>query len=222
MEQELNLDDIWGIISKRWLLVILLPLLAVAASALISIYVLVPQYKSTSSILVMKPPDSAQILYQDIQVSRQLVDTYREIAHSRLVLRGVVKSLGLSYDVSDLRKMVHVESVHNTEIITISVVHPDPRMAQNIANTVAHNFMTHVIDLYRVENVNIIDRAALPTVPVSPRIKLNMAVALALGFIVAIALAFLLENLDKTLKTPEDVQEYLEVPVLGIIPRIGS
>ena len=82
--------------------------------------------------------------------------------------------------------------------------------------------MTQVIDLYRVENVNLIDRAALPTVPVSPRVKLNLAVALALGFIAAVGLAFLLENLDRTLKTPEDIQKYLQVPVLGIIPRIDN
>lgn len=222
MEQELNLYGVWEVIARRWLLIILVPLLAVIISALISIYVLTPQYRSTTSLLVMKPPDSAQILYQDIQVSRQLVNTYREIAHSRLVLDGVIDSLNLSCDIAELRKMVHVESVHNTEIITISVIHPEPAMAQRIANAVARNFMTQVIDIYRVENVNLIDRAALPTVPVSPRVKLNLAVALALGFIAAVGLAFLLENLDRTLKTPEDVQKYLQVPVLGIIPRIDN
>ena len=222
MEQELNLYGVWEVIAKRWLLIILVPLLAVIISILLSLYVLTPQYRSTTSLLVMKPPDSAQILYQDIQVSRQLVNTYREIAHSRLVLDGVIDSLNLSYDIAELRKMVNVESVHNTEIITISVIHPEPAIAQRIANAVARNFMTQVIDLYRVENVNLIDRAALPTVPVSPRVKLNLAVALALGFIAAVGLAFLLENLDRTLKTPEDIQKYLQVPVLGIIPRIDN
>ena len=65
------------------------------------------------------------------------MNTYREIAHSRLVLDGVIDSLNLSYDIAELRKMVNVESVHNTEIITISVIHPEPAIAQRIANAVS-------------------------------------------------------------------------------------
>lgn len=222
LEKELNLYGVWEVIAKRWLLILAIPLLAVLIGALINIYILTPQYRSTTSLLVMKPTDTSQILYQDIQVSRQLVDTYREIAHSRLVLDGVISSLNLSCDITELRKLVQVESVRNTEIINISVVHPQPAMAKNIANTVARNFMTQVVDLYRVENVSLIDRAALPKEPVSPKVKQNLAVAFSLGLIIAVGLVFLLDNLDRTIKTPEDIQKYLQIPVLGIIPRIDS
>lgn len=222
MEEEPSLYGVWEVIAKRWLLIVLIPLLAAVVCAFSNVYILTPQYKSTTSLLVMKPPESAQILYQDIQVSRQLVDTYREIVHSRLVLDRVIHRLDLSYDITELRKIINVESVHNTEIITISVIHQKPETAQKIANAVASSFMTQVMEIYQVKNVNIIDHAALPTVPVSPRVKLNTAVALALGFVVAVGLAFLFEKLDRTMKTPEDVQKYLQIPVLGIIPRIDN
>ena len=220
MEQELDLYELWQVIAKRWLLILLIPLLAAAASAAISLFVLVPQYQASTTILVMKPPETAQILYQDIQVSRQLVDTYREIARSATVLNKVVANLRLPYSTEALRNQVDVTSVRNTEIINISTTNPDPEAARNIANEVTRVFMREVVDIYKVENVSLIDRAEVPGSPISPRVQLNVAVAFVVGLMAAFGLAFLQEYLDKTIKTPDDVQKHLQLPVLGIIPYI--
>lgn len=220
MEQELDLYEIWQVIAKRWLLIIILPLLAVAVSAVISLFILVPQYQAFTTILVMKPGETAQILYQDIQVSRQLVDTYREIARSATVLNKVVANLQLPYSTEDIRNQVDVTSVRNTEIINISATDPDPEAARDIANEVARVFMSEVVEIYKVENVSLIDRAIAPGEPISPRVQLNIAVAFAVGLMAAVGLAFLQEFLDKTIKTPEDIQKHLQLPVLGIIPYV--
>lgn len=220
MEQELDLYEIWQVIAKRWSMIVLIPLLAVAASAVVSLFVLVPQYQASTTILVMKPAETAQILYQDIQVSRQLVDTYREIARSATVLNKVVANLQLPYSTEDVREQVDVTSVRNTEIINISATNPDPETARNIANEVARVFMSEVIAIYKVENVSLIDRATAPADPISPRVELNVAVAFVVGLMAAVGLAFLQEYLDKTIKSPEDVQKHLQLPVLGIIPYV--
>jgi capsular polysaccharide biosynthesis protein len=222
LEQELDLFELWQVIAKRSLLIIFLPLLAAAASAAISIFVLVPQYQASTTLLVMKPTETTQILYQDIQVSRQLVDTYREIARSDTVLNKVVANLRLNYNTDTVRNQVDVTSVRNTEIINISATNPNPEVARDIANEVARVFMSEVVDLYKVENVSLIDRAVIPAVPVSPRVQLNVAVAYAVGLMAALGLAFLQEYLDKTIKTPEDVQKHLQLPVLGIIPYVNK
>jgi capsular polysaccharide biosynthesis protein len=218
LEQELDLLALWQVFVKRWKLIVLIPLLALLISAFISLFILTPQYVASTTLMVVKPPETGQIVYQDIQVSRQLVATYREIARSRRVLDGVVENLALPYGITTLREKVDVVAVRDTEIITVDVTDPDPALAAAIANAVASAFMKEVVAIMKVENVSLIDQAAQPGAPVSPRVPLNLAVALVIGVMVAVGVAFLLEYLDKSLKDPEEVQKLLEIPVLGIIP----
>lgn len=68
----------------------------------------------------------------------------------------------------------------------------------------------------------IVAPALEPTDPVKPNKKLNIAIAFVLGLMVAVALAFILEHLDNTLKEPEDVEKHLGLPVLGSIPELST
>lgn len=218
MEQELDLYAIGQVFLKRWRLIIIIPLLAVLISAIVSLFIITPLYVASTTLMVVKPTETGQIIYADIQVSRQLVATYREIARSRRVLDGVVAALNLPYGIGTLRDNVDVASVRDTEIITINVTDPDPQAAADVANEVARAFMRQIVEIMQVENVSLIDRAVKPTAPVSPRVPLNLAVALVVGLMAAVGLAFLLEYLDKSIKDPDEVQKLLEIPVLGIIP----
>ncbi|MEW5785244.1 MAG: Wzz/FepE/Etk N-terminal domain-containing protein [Bacillota bacterium] len=218
MEQELDLYAIGQVFLKRWKIILLIPLLAVFTSAIVSLFIITPLYVASTTLMVVKPTETGQIIYADIQVSRQLVATYREIARSRRVLDSVVATLNLPYGIGTLRESVDVASVRDTEIITINVTDSDPQAAAAIANEVARAFMKQVVEIMKVENVSLIDRAVQPAAPVSPRVPLNLAVALVVGLMAAVGLAFLLEYLDKSIKDPDEVQKLLEIPVLGIIP----
>ena len=219
MEKEFDLNALWQILKKRWKIIIVIPLIAASIVAAVNIFLITPQYKTSTTLIVMKPPDAAQILYQDIQVSRQLVLTYREIARSRRVLNNVISTLAIPYSVGQLRGQVEVAAIRDTEIITISVTNPDRDMARDIANHVARAFMSEVIEIMQVENVSIIDEATTPGSPVSPQVRQNVTTALLMGLIAAIGLAFLVEHMDRSISTPEEAQRALNLPVLGIIPR---
>jgi capsular polysaccharide biosynthesis protein len=71
-------------------------------------------------------------------------------------------------------------------------------------------------------SVMVISEANIPTDPVKPNKKLNMAIAMLLGLMIFTLLAFILEYLDNTIKTPEDISRELALPVLGIIPLATS
>jgi len=220
LENELDLYAIWQVIAKRWKLIVLMPLMAALVSALISIFIIIPQYAASTTLMVTRPTDTSQILYQDIQVSRQLVNTYREIVHSRRVLEVVIANRSLPYSVADLREKVEVSSVRDTELITIDVTHPDPQQAEEIANAVARAFMEQIIEIMQIENVSVVDEAVAPTRPVSPRVNLNVAVAFVVGLMAAFGLAFLVEYLDQTIKDPGETQKLLEIPVIGLVPIV--
>jgi len=220
MEQELELIELWQIFSKRWKMIILVTLLAALICAAVSLFLIKPQYVASSTLMVMKPVEAELILYQDIQVSRQLADTYQVVVHSRRVLDKVTRSLNLPYTHEQMQEKVKVSSVQDTEIITIDVTDTDPYLAARMSNLIAQTFMQEVTEIMNIDNVSPIDEAAVPDNPVSPRVGLNIAVAMVLGFMVAVGLALLQHYLDQTLKTTEEVENLLGLTVLGTIPMM--
>lgn len=220
MEQELELIELWQIFSKRWKMIILVTLLAALICAAVSLFLIKPQYVASSTLMVMKPVEAEQILYQDIQVSRQLADTYQVVVHSRRVLDKVTRSLNLPYTHEQMQEKVKVSSVQDTEIITIDVTDTDPYLAARMSNLIAQTFMQEITEIMNIDNVSLIDEAAVPDNPVSPRVGLNIAVAMVLGFMVAVGLALLQHYLDQTLKTTEEVDNLLGLTVLGTIPMM--
>ncbi len=219
MEQELDLYKIWQVLTKRWKLLVTIPIAAALISLLVSIFIITPQYQASTTLMVTRPAETTELMFRDIQLSRELVGTYREIIHSRRVQDLVIAARGLPYGVDELRGKTEVEAVRDTELITIKVTDPDPQLARDIANDTARIFMEQIIDIVKIENVSIIDQAVTPGGPVSPRVNMNVAVAFAVGLMGAAGLIFLLEYMDRTVKDPAEIQKLLDLPVIGSIPH---
>lgn len=219
MEQELDLYAIWLVLKKRWKLIIIIPLVAALISTVYSLYVVIPQYETSTTLMVMRRIEVDEVQYDDIRVSRQLAETYREIVHSHAVLAEAIASNALPYTVGALRGKINVESVRDTEIFNITAQDPDPAMAAEIANGVASAFQKQAMVLMDMENINVIDPAREPGNPVTPRLQLNIAVALMVGLLGAVGLTFMFEYLDRSIRDPEEASRLLEIPVLGVIPK---
>jgi capsular polysaccharide biosynthesis protein len=110
--------------------------------------------------------------------------------------------------------------LNNTAVIKVAVRDTNPERAALIANEVAKTFMEEVSNIMKIENVQVIDYAEIPSVPVSPRIPLNLAISLVLGLMLGVFISFLIEFLDRSIKTPEEVQQLLGLPVIGMIPEM--
>ena len=170
LEQELDLRDLWHMVVNRWQFIVVIPLVAMLISAAISVFLITPQYQSSATLLVLKQQPEQSLQFTDLQISRQLVQTYREIARSRRILENVIDSLNLDYSYGQLREKVEVTAVQNTEVIHITVTDPDPRLARRIANQVADSFKAQTEEITQLESVTILDHAVIPSRPVSPRI----------------------------------------------------
>lgn len=222
MEQELDLYAIWQVIKKKWKLIVLIPLMAAGVSAAISLFLIVPQYNASTTLIVNRPADSTELIYRDLQLSRELVGTYREIIHSRRVLEQVIANRSLPFNITDMREKVTVEALRNTELIQVDVTDPDPALATEIANEVARSFMSQVIEIMQIENVSVVDEAVMPNSPISPRVPLNVAVAFVVGLMGAFGLVFLLEYVDRTIKDPTEAEKQLGMPVVGVVPQVNG
>lgn len=222
--EEISLREYFLILRKRIWLIILLMILSITTSGLVSYFVLEPEYQTFTTLIVGKPKDyqnvDNKLEYNDLLLNQKLVSTYGELVKTRIVADEVIKNLKLDMSYKEFREKVNVNLVKDTEIIKLEVMDTNPVLAAEIANETAQVFMENVKDIMMVENVQVIDEAQVPDIPIKPRPNLNMAIAGVLGLMVGIFLVFLLEYLDSTIKTPDDIERYLNLPVIGTIPMV--
>lgn len=219
--EEISLRELFFILRKWLLLIIVLAIVAVTISGAVSYYVLDKEYQTFTTLMVGKPKDyqtENKLEMSDLMLNQKLVATYGQLIKSRVVSDKVIKNLDLQISYNAFINKVKVNLVKDTEIIQIQVTDTDPLLATEIANETAEVFMDSVKTIMHVENVQVIDKAQVPENNISPRPMLNMAIAGVLGVMLGVFFAFLVEYLDNTIKTPEDVEKYLGLPVLGAIP----
>lgn len=221
----IDLRDIWRIIKKgKWIL-IALPLIAMLTSVILSFFVLTPRYEAYTTLMVGKTYDgqNAMILqYNDILTANQLVKTYSQIAKSRSITEKVIEAEKLNMTPEQLSKSIDVKPVKDTQLIQITVEDTNPERAARLANFTASVFMGRVVEIMKVDNVNIIDVAVTPASPIKPNKKLNIVIAGVVGLMIALGIIFLLEFMDRTIKSSDDVKRHLGLPVLGSIPKMDD
>lgn len=203
MGEPISLIECIQIIRKRIAILLVLPLTTVLGSLLLSLLVLPPVYEASVTLMV---------------VQRDLVKTYEEVARDRQILAGTIKLLNMGVQVDELKKQVKIEAIKDSEIIKIRVENSDPELAKNIANTIATLFIARVGTLNNAADVTVVEPAVRQEKPVRPKILLNFSITGVLSISVALALIFFLERLDDTVKTNQDVEQVLALPLLGSIP----
>lgn len=221
--ETLDISGIGRILRKRAWLIIVSVLLAVTASGYVSFYVLVPEYEATSTIVVQgQSSSSLESLYNEVRANQELIKTYGAIIKSRKIAEKVLADLQLPMTTDQLLKKVRVHDTNESLVTSISVVDHDPMKAAAIANSFARAFQTNLHTIMQVDNVSILDEA-MPggtLAPVWPKPFINMGIVFVLSFLASVGLVFFQEVIDKSMKTEEQVESVLGVPVLGVISTI--
>jgi capsular polysaccharide biosynthesis protein len=222
MEETIDLREYIDIIKKRFWIITLITVVAALVSGLVSFYVLQPTYETGTTLMVnkSKSDENKEITSDDIMVNQKLALTYGEIARSRKVLDKVANDLNLSLTYEELSKAVTISSVKDTEIINIKVQNTNPKLAYKIANKIPEIFAKEVRRITKADSVEVLDYAVVPNDPIKPNKMMNVAIAAVLGMMIGLFLTFLLEYMNNKIKTPNDIEKYLDLPVLGVVPSM--
>ncbi|MCH1960641.1 YveK family protein [Romboutsia hominis] len=224
MEETIDLKEYFLIIKKRFWIIALLTVLAAIISGVLSFFVLKPVYQANSTLIVnTEQNEETNILTGDqFTVTQKLAVTYGEIIKSRAVIEPVIKKLDLDKTYEELVEQIVVSPVKDTQIIDISVEDQNPKKARDIANEIPKVFTKEAKRITNANSVEVIDKAIIPENPIKPNKAMNVAIAAVLGLMIGLFVVFLKEYLDNKIKTPQDIEKHLDLPILGVIPNEGS
>lgn len=224
-EQEIDLIELFNNIKKHTLLIIILGLLTGGVAYGVSSFVLTPKYDSNATMIVSNSTNTdsqsmeqANVELSQINANKALISTYSEIVKSRGIADKVIQNLGLDMDYESFSQKVSIEPVNDTQIISVKVIDTIPERAKDIANETSNIFKDSIGDIMKVDNVQILDGATLPERPSSPNIKKNTVIGVVLGLILGVMIAIFKELSDTTIKTQEDINQYFDLPVIGVVP----
>ena len=214
--------DVLALLHKLWtkkLLILFTAFYFAAFSFLGTYFFIQPTYTSTTRIYVVnQATDNNNLSAQDLQAGTYLANDYKEIITSNDVLSEVIKDEKLNLSEAELSKMVSVNIPTDTRLISISVKAKTGQDAQVLANKVREVASKKIKNVTKVEDVTTLEEAKLPSSPSSPNIKRNVLLGAILGGFVAIVAVLVREVLDDRIRRPEDVEDVLEMTLLGIVP----
>lgn len=220
MEETIDLREYLAIIKKKAWIIAAITAVTTFVSAFLSFFVLSPVYEAKTTLIVNTDQKNDDTITGDeFSVTQRLAVTYGEIIKSRTVLEPVIEKLGLDISYDDLSKMVTVSPVKDTQIINISVQDTNPLKSKDIANSIPEVFTKEVKRITKANSVEVIDKAVEPLSPIKPNKLMNVLIAFVLGIMIGLFVVFLIEYMDNKMKTPQDVEKHLDLPILGVIPK---
>ncbi len=215
---EIDLMEIFGLMLHRLWLIILCAVATGAMGYAVSRFVLTEQYESTTRIYVLNRQNDDTLTYTDVQLGTQLTKDFREIIKSRYVLEQVIEICGLTDSSGSLASRVSVDTQTDTRIVTITVTDTNPAMAQYIANELREAAAERIKNVMDIQAVNVVDEANLPEAPSAPSVIKWTVIGFLLGAFLCMAVVLIRFLLDDTIKTSDDIEKYLGLSTLGMIP----
>ena len=226
-EQNTMEIDVFQLLNTLWKRKLIIALVAIVTGAIAfaySSFIIKPEYTSTTRIYVVNrnQGDKSGLTNQDLQAGSYLVKDYREIILSQDVLEKVVTDLKLNMSTKGLASQVQVTVPVDTRIVSISVKDKQPEEASRIANSLREVAAQKIINVTRVSDVTTLEEARPATSPSSPNIRRNTLIAFLGGLGVVVVVVLLVELLDVRVKRPEDIEDVMQIPILGVIPNLDK
>lgn len=218
--------DIMLLLRRIWsqkLIILLTTLVFTAGALMYSLFIATPKYNSTTRVYVVnQKKDNQAITTQDVQLGTLLVKDYKEIILSNSVMSDVVAKNKLQITPGELAKKISVDAPKDTRIISITVTDKDPQKARDLANAVREVSADKIKEVTKIEDVTTLEQAEAALTPSSPNVFKNSVLAALLGLILAVGGVVLIELIDDRIKRPEDIEETMNLVLLGVIPSTNK
>lgn len=224
--EEIDLKELFVMFWNKKIQIVLMILIFMVIGIIYSVGFVTPMYSSSTTLVLAgtsSTTDSNQvsesITTTDLTINSKLVATYSVLVKSENILGQVISNLGINVDAEQLKKNVEVTSVEDTELIEITVSNENAEYAARIANEIANVFKEKIAgDVYNINNVHIWDEAKIATSPSNVNHLKDIVIFAFIGAVVAVMYVLIANMLDTTVKTQEEIEKSIKIPVLASIP----
>jgi capsular polysaccharide biosynthesis protein len=218
MDQEVTLKEVFHVIKKRLWIVVVVTVLFTVIGGIYNTYFNTILYQSSSRII--------------INADEEYRKTLQVIIKDSTIMEKVVQDLNLDKSPEELAGQINVQSIDESQVVSIEVTDTDPELATNVANTTAKIFKNEIPNIVNIDQqfpdakitsgqiVQLLSDAKIASKPINENQNLSIMIGFLIGLIAGIGLVFLLEYLDDSVKSEDDVEELLGVPVLGRISKM--
>lgn len=223
-EMEIDLLELLMVMKKHLSAILLAGIVGLVIMFAYTSFLVTPLYSASSMMYVM--PDNSNSMnsstLSDMQVGQQLTSDYSSMIKSRSFMEDVIKKLNLTIDYQQLLEKVEVTNPTSSRILQVMVNDPNPQTAADIANEVASVAESKLKEITGMQAIKIYEEAAVPEKPSSPSLKKNCALGLLAGIVLAMAVITVLYLMDDTIKTEDDIEKYLGMTTLAVLPYNGK
>ena len=218
--EEINLKELGNYFLSHIVIILSVITVILIVGCIYSVVIKKPLYHGTTSIVLVNQNNGNTITNSDIQVNRNLVETYTQIIKSRKILSTVISQLGLTYSESALANNVSVSAITDTDIIKISVSDENNQLAADIANEISRVFMEDIKTRYNLQNVSVLDEAVAESSPYNVNIAKEIVLYILIGVVLGCAIVFVMFYFDTSIKSSTEIEEKFGLAVLGNVPYV--
>lgn len=227
MEETISLQEIVTLLKKKAVLILSMFFIGIGLSALITFMVITPKYSAASQLIATSQnKDNTNANTDSINSNLMMINTYKDFIKGRVVTETAREKLekdeGFKGTADDIKNMIAVEQTQQSQMFSIVVTSEDPQEAATVANVVSEIFKKEAKEYTDADKVSVISKADLPTSPVSPNKKVNLAIGGILGLIIGIGLSLLSQLFNRTVKSIDYIADQLNIPILGSIPLMDD
>lgn len=222
-KDEIDLKELLKVFWGKKDIIMIVTLMSIVIGFIYTMYIVKPKYTAKTTLIMAQQnvtDSSKSVTTTDVTLNDKLIGTYQELAKSASTVREVITNLNLQ-DVSEneLKKEIAVTTVKETQMLQVSVTDLDPELATKVANELGNVFSKKVEEIYKIDNINIVDKAEVPDKPSNIHHAKDIILFAIGGFVLAIGIIFLINLLDTTVKSANDIDSTLGLLVLAEVPE---
>ena len=211
--EEIDLKELFEFFKKKIAIIVIIIASVCIIGCIRGLVMKTPLYSSSTTV-VLKPANGGMTT-SDVTVNKNLVATYAQIVKSRRILDQVIAELHLDIKYESLSGNISVSAINNTEIIKIRVSNKNPELARDIADATAEVFVAEIGDLYKMDNVSILDKASVSSKPYNINVLKQIFIYFMIGVVLGFGFAFVVFYFDRTIKSTEQIEQKIQTPILG-------
>lgn len=214
-----EIDLVWlfyALLKKIWLIIVVAAVSACGVAGY-TYFRTEPTYTSTSTMLVLTKETTLTSL-ADLQIGSQLTKDYMVLITSRPVLEEVIENLGLKINYKQLKQKISIGNPEDTRILNISVTMNNAKQAKAVVDELSEVSAKFIGDKMEVTPPKIIEKGEMSVFKIGPSVSRNAMIGFLLGALLVCVIIVVLELLNDSIQTEEDVEKYLDIPTLADVP----